>query len=154
MNSISKAIDSLIEGEPLFTNPVEFDDSWLDKFIDGTWTRREDGKIDTLGTVRLNNMDLTELPYEFGEVKGYFYCVDNSLTTLKGCPEIVRKGFDCSNNQLTSLEGGPEIVGLSYNCRENPLKSLQGAPEYVYGDFMSNKFTDKEYRAYVEERDE
>jgi len=48
---------------------------------------------------------------EIRKVNGWFDCNDNNLTSLKGCPEIVKGYFDCNDNNLTSLEGCPKKVG-------------------------------------------
>jgi len=59
---------------------------------------RDDGSIDVDGDVSLYNRlgDLKQLPLTFKE----FYCGDNGLTTLEGCPKIV-SDFGCSSNNLT-----------------------------------------------------
>jgi len=122
MNKISRAIDFLIEDDPLFNNPVEFNDEWLDKFVDGTWTRRADGKINVEGHVDMSERELDKIPFQFGEVTG---------------------NFDCSFNNLTSLEGAPEEVGDDFNCLDNPLESLEGAPDWV-GGFWFGGLEDEE----------
>jgi len=62
---------------------------------------RDGGSIDVDGGVSLYNRlgDLKQLPLTFNEVKE-FYCGDNGLTTLEGCPKIV-SDFGCSSNNLT-----------------------------------------------------
>lgn len=54
-------------------------------------------------------------------------CIE--ISSLKGCPSIVKGNFDCSYNKLTSLEGGPEVVEGVFDCSYNKLKSLKGAPK-------------------------
>jgi len=97
---------------------------------------RDDGSIDVDGNVDLSGKlgDLKQLPLTFNEVKRYFNCADNNLTTLEGCPKAVR-GFFCGWNKLTSLEHSPKIVkGVSdYNLNEY-LTSLEGL-ENTYIDF-------------------
>jgi len=133
---ITKAIDLLIaEAESLFSNPMVFDDKWLDLNVKGTWTRRPDGKIDVEGDVTISGLGLEELPYQFGRVSGDFYCSDNQLTSLSGAPKEVGGYFYCSYNQLTSLQGAPKEVGGNFFCSDNQLTSLQGAPKEVGGGF-------------------
>ena len=82
---------------------------------------------------------------------GNFFCSDNQLTSLEGCPSEVGGYFDCSSNQLTSLEGCPSEVGGNFSCRNNQLTSLEGCPSEVGGDFScyynKRKFTEDEVRA-------
>ena len=42
-----------------------------------------------------------------------FYCQDNLLTDLVGCPKKVSE-FSCDNNRLTSLIGCPVSVGGNF----------------------------------------
>ena len=52
---------------------------------------------------------MTEIPIQFNEVNGSFYCDDNQLTSLEGSPKIVEGHFDCANNQnLKSIDYLPE----------------------------------------------
>jgi hypothetical protein len=47
-------------------------------------------------------MNLTEIPVKFGRVEGYFYCIDNNLTTLKNYPDSIGGSyFRFDNNPLT-----------------------------------------------------
>jgi hypothetical protein len=66
-------------------------------------------------------------------VEGTFWCCDNKLKSLKGCPKEVGGAFNCSSNQLTSLEGAPQKVGGSFSCEWNQLTSLKGAPRKIGG---------------------
>jgi len=99
------------------------------------YTINEDGSIDVDGGVDLSSEGLTKLPLNFRNVSGYFYCHNNKLTTLEGCPESVGRDFYCHKNQLTTLEGGPESVGGYFSCYDNKLKSLEGGPKRVGGNF-------------------
>jgi len=137
MSKVDKAIDVLLseEGEPLFSNPYVFDDKWLDEHVEGSWTRREDGRINVRGDISFRNMGLEKLPYSFHKVTGRFDCSSNQLTSLEGCPEVARDNFDCSYNQLTSLSGGPKEVGGNFFCSYNQLTSLEGCPKEVKYSF-------------------
>ena len=68
-------------------------------------------------------------------VKGDFYCNDNKLRSLEGAPQKVGGNFDCAGNELTSLKGAPQEVGGNFYCDNNQLTSLQGAPQKVGGNF-------------------
>ena len=58
---------------------------------------------------------------------------DQNLTSLEGCPKIIRGDFRCGNNSLQSLVGGPERVEGSYYCGRNLLQSLDGIASYIDG---------------------
>jgi hypothetical protein len=51
------------------------------------------------GDVDLYNMSLTKLP-NFKSVGGDFYCNNNKLTSLEGCPTYVGGDFWCNNNKV------------------------------------------------------
>ena len=78
---------------------------------------------------------LSKLPLRFGEVSGSFFCEDNSLATLDGCPAIVGQEFNCSNNELTSLEGCPLTVGGNFICMNNEIRTLDYLPKKIGGEF-------------------
>ena len=46
------------------------------------------------------------------------------ISSLEGCPKIVKGNFNCSKNNLTSLEGGPEVVEGIFDCSQNKLETL------------------------------
>ena len=95
----------------------------------------DDGSIDVDGDVNLVNFKLNELPVKFNKVNGNFYCHNNQLTTLKGCPSEVSKDLWIDSNELTSLEGCPIYVGGDFDCNDNNLTSLIGSPIEVGGSF-------------------
>ena len=110
-------------------------ESICQKYRITNYTINDDGSIDVDGHVDLDNKRLTKIPLQFRNVSGSFYCSDNQLTSLEGCPKSVGGGFSCSDNQLTSLEGGPKSVGGGFNCSYNQLTTLEGCPKSVGGDF-------------------
>lgn len=93
--------------------------------------------VKVTGDVVLTSLGLTKLPINFTEVGGSFYCYDNKLTSLEGCPKYVGGSFYCTNNKLTSLVGSPKEVGESFWCSHNKLTSLKGAPTKVGEHFFS-----------------
>ena len=66
----------------------------------------------------------------FDEICNNFFCNNNKLINLKGCPEEVDGDFDCSNNNLLYLNDGPSSVGGEYECYNNSTKFTE---EYVRG---------------------
>jgi hypothetical protein len=92
------------------------------------------------------NNKLTSLEGCPSSVGGYFSCHHNQLTSLEGAPSSVGTGFSCHNNQLTSLEGCPSTVGGHFSCSNNQLTSLKGAPSSVGGYFScdNNQLTSLE----------
>ena len=94
-----------------------------------------DGLVNVDGNVYLDNKKLSRLPVKFGNVCegrqgriGNFFCNDNNLTTLEGCPKTVDGYFYCHRNKLTSLKGSPERVSGEYYCSNNKLRDFSGIP--------------------------
>ena len=104
------------------------------------------GVVDVNGDVNLDDRGLTKIPLNFGVVSGNFWCSNNQLTSLEGCPSHVGGDFWCSYNKLTSLEGCPSRVGGDFWCSNNKLTSLEGCPSRVGGYFRcsNNKLTSLE----------
>lgn len=105
-----------------------------------------DGSIDVDGFVNISNTDLKSLPIKFNKVSEYFYCNNNKLTTLEGCPKEVGGSFCCNDNDLTSLKYSPTYVGDNFSCALNKITSLEYCPTEM-NDFncASNKLTSLEY---------
>ena len=99
------------------------------------YTINDDGSIDVNQKVSLSYYGLTELPLKFGVVTWNFFCSQNNLTTLKGCPREVGGRFTCNHNNLTTLSGSPESVGGHFNCSNNYLTTLEGSPKSVGDGF-------------------
>ena len=120
-------------------------ENWLKKYEVENYTINEDMSIDVDGDVDLTDSSLIEIPVKFRSVSGSFYCYNNLLTSLEGCPEVVNNDFYCYGNQLTSLLGGPKKVG-DFSCSGNLLTSLEGCPIEVVGDFYcyDNRLTSLE----------
>ena len=99
---------------------------------------RDGGSIDVDGGVILARRlrDLKQLPLTFNEVVR-FSCDDNDLTTLEGCPKIVRGWFTCSSNKLTSLEHSPKIVEGDFGCWYNHhITSLEGLDDTYINEML------------------
>ena len=123
----------------------EMIEKWLKENDIENYTIKDDFTIDVDGNVDLNKRNLVRFPeyIQFGVVKGYFDCYSTHLTSLKGAPRIVERGFCCSHNELTSLKGAPEKVKWDFDCSNNKLTSLKGVPKEVGGDFYCRKNTTK-----------
>ena len=80
--------------------------------------------IDVNGNVRIEYKGLKEIPVQFGSINGNFWCHNNLLTSLKGCPRYVRDIFHCGSNQLTSLEYCPKVIEGNFECSFNHLNTL------------------------------
>jgi len=106
-----------------------------EKYDIKNYTINDDGSIDVDGDVDLSKRGLERIPIKFIEVTGDFYCYENNLTSLEGCPETVGGDFNCSHNKLISLEGGPKKVGGDFECARNNLTSLKGSPKKVGDGF-------------------
>jgi len=111
---------------------------WLYKYNIYEFTLNEDLSIDTIDSVDISGNKIGEFPsyIQFNEVGGDFDCSECALTSLRGCPRIV-KTFTCQWNLITSLIGGPSTVSLDYYCNRNSLlTSLKGAPEILNHSFF------------------
>lgn len=119
----------------------------------------DDNTVDVNGDVRIDDLNLREIPINFGKVYGDFHCQNNKLTSLKGCPRYVSGDFNCFGNNLTSLEFSPIEVGGDFdchlnniitlfgcskniggglNCRENQIKTFKSAPDKIQNNHPSN----------------
>ena len=87
------------------------------------------------GSFNCSNNQLTSLKGCPDKIGKGFYCSENKLTSLEGCPEKIGGDFICSYNQLTSLKGCPDKIGKGFYCYDNKLTSLEGCPKEVGGDF-------------------
>jgi hypothetical protein len=94
-----------------------------------------DGSIDVDDNIKLQEMDLTEIPLIFNKVSGNFNCFNNKLTSLVGSPKHVGGDFYCYDNPLVSLVGCPETIIGSCYISGTPLHNLVGCPLYVGGTF-------------------
>lgn len=111
---------------------------WLQDMNIKNYHINKDLTVDVEGNVNLTDMNLTELPVQFGIVEGKFNCGNNLLTSLKGSP-YKTDSFYCHNNCLTNLNDGPQIVRDYYDCSNNQLTTLVGAPQKMEaGEFSCN----------------
>lgn len=99
---------------------------YLKRYLISKYTINPDGSIDVDGSVNLHNKELIKLPISFNIVSGDFYCTNNYITSLEGCPKEIGGDFYCSYNKLKTLEHSPLIIGGHFYCLDNPLESLEG----------------------------
>jgi hypothetical protein len=94
-------------------------EDWLNKNGIENYTINDDLTVDIDGIVNFYNKGLTEIPIQFGIVNNWFDCRFNHLTSLKGCPKLVKTSFYCHSNKL--------------------LKSLEHLP-FIYGELMCDNY--------------
>ena len=123
-------------GEGFKVQRREMIEKWLYRYNINRYTINDDFTIDVDGFVVLDKENLKEFPeyIQFNIVKGDFYCSENNLTSLRGCPREVSGNFYCNKNELLSLEGAPKKV-RNFDCGFNRLTSLKGAPIEVMYSF-------------------
>lgn len=86
-----------------------------------SWKWNEDGSVDVVEDVLIGDDDqFKKLPVRFRKVNGNFYCSNNILETLEGCPEYVEGWFGCSKNNLKSLDFLPKEIGSGCYVYDNP----------------------------------
>ncbi|GAB5387702.1 MAG: hypothetical protein Alpg2KO_06700 [Alphaproteobacteria bacterium] len=92
------------------------------------------GTSDRAGEFRAKNNRLTSLEGLEGRLMGSLSVTDNpTLTSLKGCPSILKGQLFADRCGLTTLEGGPNRVEGNYLVRSNKLKTLKGAAKVISG---------------------
>ena len=110
--------------------------SWLDSMSIEDYTINPDLTVDVNGYVDISKKNLTEIPVQFGIVKGTFYCNHNFLTNLIGAPSNIKNSLYCNNNILSNLIGAPSIINGSVYCYNNQLTTLTGVPSTIEGEFV------------------
>lgn len=88
------------------------------------------------GSVHIGSMDLTEIPFKFRLVHGFFNCSGNKLTSLFNSPEWVQSTFNCSSNLLETLDGVPNTM-RNLSCTNNNIKTYKA----LRGVHFDNIFT-------------
>lgn len=121
--------------------------AWLDNMRIQNYHILDDLSVNVDGSVYLIAKELIEIPVQFNHVTEDFYCNDNKLTSLKGCPKIVGGSFYCNDNELTSLLYLPEKIGHDFYCNYNKLTSLKGCHSIINGGLCcsDNQLTNLEY---------
>lgn len=55
---------------------------------------------------------------------GDFYCLNNQLTSLVGCPEVIGGDINCRFNKITDFRGVPEFFEGLFYCEGNPIEEI------------------------------
>lgn len=87
------------------------------------YTINDDGTIDVDGNVNISDFHLNVLPLRFGNIKGFFACDTNRLSSFKGCPKKIGGNFYCYINKITDIYDIPEVTG-EIHIDNNPVYSL------------------------------
>ena len=96
-----------------FFKTYEETKNWLDDMDIDNYTINDDLTIDGDGDVIISDIGLKKIPVKFKSVGGDFNCGSNQLTSLKGSPDSVGKGFYCGHNpieEIYSLFGNKECI--------------------------------------------
>ena len=107
--------------------------SWCEEMYIRNYTINSQGEIDVDGNVDLGWKSITELPYKFGGVSGYFSLREcKNLISLKNCPNYVDWFFKCNDcSQLDSLEGCPKRVDGNFYCKGCKQKFTEEEVRYL-----------------------
>lgn len=62
--------------------------------------------------------------------------IEEGVSTLKGCPNVVEGEFTINSYNITSLEGGPKVVGDGYAIRKAKITTLK----HVATDILKSGF--------------
>lgn len=93
------------------------------------------------GTMDVNNSGVTSLKGCPEVVKGNFYCSGNLFRSLEFSPKTVTGDFLCNSNSLVSTKGFPINIGKSVHLKETRIKELVGLPDTINGslDFQGTR---------------
>jgi len=102
---------------------------WVNMVMDGTLPNvtiheNKDGTIDVDGDVLIYEMNFFGFPFDFNIINGDFYCFQNKITSLLGCPKIVHGSMVIHSNKLCSLKNCPRVVDEYFNISKNPLTNV------------------------------
>lgn len=94
-------------------------EEWLKKMKITNYTINADLTIDANEEIDICYKKLTNFPdyIQFNRTKN-FWCGENKLKSLRGCPVYVDGAFGCSHNKITSLDGCPKIVTGCFICTD------------------------------------
>jgi hypothetical protein len=118
-------------------------ENWLNKYSITNYTIKDDLIVDVDTHVFLSHKFLTEIPIQFGVVKGGFFCAKNKLQSLKGVPHTITGSFHCEDNELKNLDYAPKLVNEDFNCCRNPIKNIKNFRSQIDGDFAHSYMSDK-----------
>lgn len=108
------------------------------KLKENDYKINSDLTVDVFKNIIFDENDMVEgkLPFKFGKVIGTVWMDDLNITTLENSPREVTGAFVIYNNKLENFVGGPEIVGENFAANFNrKLKTLEGSPKVVKGNY-------------------
>lgn len=131
LKSYNKTFESI--GHDQFFNTKEQIKKWLDSLYIKNYTINDDLSVDVNGDVDIVNKNLYDIPIQFGYIDGNFFCQNNELKSLKGCPKYIEDDFQFYHNNLYDLKYFPE----------NYLDKVLKKEHYLYlHDFFKNPIYD------------
>jgi hypothetical protein len=114
-------------------------EKWLKKYNIVHYQINDDLTINVNGEVNLSTSRLSgSLPkyIKFNIVDGKFNISNNKITSLKGCPKIVKSNFECMYTDIKNLKYSPIEVNGSYLCSYmHNLQSLEGLSQKISNGF-------------------
>lgn len=69
------------------------------------------------------------------EIGGHLNCINNKLTSLRGCPANLGGDLRCSGNKLTTLEYCPKRIDGDFSFWNNKLTTLKFFPSIIAGSY-------------------
>lgn len=108
---------------------------WLEDLNVDFYKINSDYTIDVDGNCHLQNENLGPLPeyIKFHKINGNFDIHGNNLSSLRGCPDIVKGYFDCTDNGLTSLKFAPDVVYSNVWLSAGNSIKYSESYEYILG---------------------
>ena len=107
---------------------------WLAKHEIINYIINDDLTVDVYEDVFLSK-NTPNFLVQFGTIEGDFDCSNIELTSLKGCPKIIKGNFSCSDNPLSSLKYGPIEVEKNFSCSNTDITNLKFSPKKVGNNF-------------------
>jgi hypothetical protein len=97
----------------------------------GMFVVNADLSIDTLDTLVLDDLKLTELPVKINSVTKGINAVNSKLTSWKNFPDIVDGDLVMRSSNIETLEGMPREVRGYFSMRFTPISSLKGIAKRI-----------------------
>jgi len=99
--------------------------------------------------IKINNSYIAKLEDMPDVLNGVFIIyINEKLTSLAGCPNVVNGDFSIMSTPITTLVGGPEVVTGSYKCVNTDIKNFVGAPKVIgekHKEEIEDKLSKQEY---------
>jgi hypothetical protein len=125
---------------------------FLDDVVEGEWELNPKGEVIVKGDVDMSYLNLSDIPYKFKYISGYFNCSNNQLTTLKNAPKEIGGGFNGDSNNLKNIKYLPKCIRYlkediysNYSFRANPLTTLEHIPKNIKDGCIYFSWSDEMY---------